>query len=193
MSEQLRHQESSHNNESLVSQEVIARNQELVAERARKAIEKNTEQDKSALAEEVRKHASEARKNKIEAGQSETRDDLSLPGVQQSMKNRTYKRELAKIQTKLSKPQRTFSKIIHNKTVESVSNASAQTIARPSGLLGGSIFAFVGSLATYYMARHYGFRYNYLVLFLLFLVGFAAGAIIELLVWTLKRKQRTYR
>lgn len=194
MSEQLpKQRETSKSNESLVSKETLARNQELVAERARQAIEKQAEQDKRALTNEVEKHAQEASKSKLESPASENRDDLSLPGVQQSMKNRTYKRELTKIQTKLSKPDKAFSKIIHNKTVETISNVGAQTLARPSGLLGGSIFAFIGSLLTYYMARHYGFRYNYLVMFLLFAVGFAAGAAIELLVWTTSRKRRSYR
>ena len=74
--------------------------------------------------------------------------------------------------------------------MESISNVGAQTIARPSGLLGGSIAAFAGSLTLYFLAKQYGFRYNYLMMFMLFVGGFAIGGIVELLGWKLFRKNR---
>lgn len=190
MSEHIKRHESDAHEESLVNKEHVAKSQELAAEHARKALEKHAEQDKAALKQEAEQHAKEAKSHTIDKSQSEKRDDLSLPGVQQSMKNRTYKRELAKIQTKLPKTSRTFSKIVHGKTVEAISNVGASTVARPSGLLGGSIFAFLGSLVAYYMAKHYGFRYNYLLMFLLFLAGFTFGAIIELLAWSVSRRRQ---
>lgn len=193
MSEQLKsHEDNKQNHEQLVSKEQQQQNQERTAERARKALEKHAETDKYALKQEVEKQAKESKDYNLDKRASETRDDTALPGVQQSMKNHTYKRELSKIQTKLPKTSRRFSKVVHSKTVEAISNVGANTVARPSGLLGGSVFAFLGSLVTYYMARHYGFRYNYLMMFLLFIGGFAIGAVIELLVWTFSRRRSHY-
>lgn len=178
------------NHENLVSKEHHSRNQELAAEKARKALAEHAEQDHQALAQEAAKHAQESSKHKIDHAASERRDDLTLPGVQQTMKDRAYKRELAKVQTKLPKTSRRFSKVVHNKTVETVSNIGAQTVARPSGLLGGSIVAFAGSLVLYFMAKQYGFRYNYLVMFLLFIAGFAVGALLELVTWSFSGRHK---
>lgn len=193
MSEQLNnHEQHTNGHENLVSKEQIKHNHERAVELARKAQAEHAERDNRALLQEVEKHATEAKHNAINSHTSEQRDDTALPGVQQSMKDRTYKREVSKIQSKLAPASRRFSKLVHNKTVESISNVGAKTVARPSGVLGGSIVAFLGSLVTYYMARHYGFRYNYLMMVILFAAGFAAGAVIELFVWSFTRKRNSY-
>lgn len=194
MSEHLRQPEQQAHNkhESLVSKEQREKQREASLEEARKAIEKHAEQDTQQLAHEATKHAEHA-KPTIDQSPVDRDKDLALPGVQQSIKNNAYRRELAKIQTKLPRRSQQFSKVIHNKTVESISNVGARTVARPSGLLGGSICAFLGSALLYYMARHYGFRYNYLMLFLLLVLGFLAGCILELLVWSISgRRTRRY-
>lgn len=95
---------------------------------------------------------------------------------------------MRQIRSKLSKPDKTFSKVIHNKTVESVSEVSSKTIARPSGLLGGGICALLGSAYLLYMTKHYGFEYNYFVFFLLFVGGFFVGMFGELLLRYVFRK-----
>ena len=38
------------------------------------------------------------------------------------------------------------------------------------------------------MARHMGFRYNYLVFLVLFAGGFVVGLILELLIWAATRR-----
>lgn len=193
MSEQLRPPEQKHNtHEHLVSKEQREKHREAALEEARKAIEKHAEENTHELTQEAVKHAEHA-KTTIDQSPVDRDKDLALPGMQQSVKNNAYKRELTKIQSKLPNRSRNFSKVIHNKTVESISNIGAQTAARPSGLLGGSICAFLGSMILYYMARHYGFIYNYLMLFLLFILGFAVGCVLELLVWSLfNRRTRRY-
>lgn len=191
MSEQAHHKpEQTKHHEQLVDHELQKRHHEAAVEKARQALAEHEATNKAELAKEAAKHAQESRRHQPEHAPKTHHDTL---GVQQSMKNRAYKRELAKIQTKLPRGSRSFSKFIHNPTVETVSNIGAQTIARPSGLLGGSIVAFVGSLVLYVMTKQYGFTYNYLMMFLLFLGGFAIGAIIELLGWQLFRKHRAGR
>lgn len=100
-------------------------------------------------------------------------------GVQKQLKSDSYKRTMSKIQHQLPLPQRALSKVIHQPVIEAVSAGAAKTVARPSGFLFGSIVAFLGSAAFLYMAKHYGFTYNYAVLFILFVGGFALGLLLE--------------
>lgn len=116
----------------------------------------------------------------------------SLIGVQHSLKANAYERTLARAQQKLSKPLRSFSKVAHNPVVDKISEVGAQTVARPSGLLGGGICSFIGSLILLYYSKHYGFRYNYLLLFVLFAAGFLIGAILELVVWFFYSRKHRY-
>lgn len=157
------------------------------AERAR--LEKSAE-NLAHIKELAKKEAQEAHKTKQE--EPEEADTDSLLGMQHTLKSTAYTRTLSRIQQKLSKPDRTFSRAVHSPLIDKVSTVCNHTVARPSGLLGGSISAFFGSVVILYFSKQYGFRYNYLILFLLFIGGFLAGAIIELLVWAAysRRKQR---
>lgn len=114
-------------------------------------------------------------------------------GMQQHIKLEAFNRLLARTQQKLSKPARGFSRFTHSPLVDKVSNVSAQTIARPSGILGGSICAFAGSLVVYYFAKNYGFEYNYLFVFLLFIGGYAVGAFLELVIWLFYSRRQRYK
>jgi hypothetical protein len=61
---------------------------------------------------------------------------------------------------------------------------------RPSGLLGGGLLAFVGSLAYLVATKIYHFRYNYTMSLLLFVGGFCLGLILELAVHLLTVSRR---
>lgn len=102
-------------------------------------------------------------------------------GIDKALKADGYKRSLRKIRSSLTTPERAFSRVIHNPVVESVSNTTAKTVARPSAFLGGSMGALIGSTTLLFMAKRYGFTYNYSVFLILFVGGFAAGLLIELL------------
>ncbi len=99
-----------------------------------------------------------------------------------------YKRGLKNIQNRLSKPDRFLSKIIHQDKVETVSNIAGQTIARPSGILAGGLFALIGSSVVLYASRHYGFRYNFSIFVLLLVGGYFLGLLVELAVGVIKRR-----
>lgn len=98
-------------------------------------------------------------------------------------------RALNNIQRKLPLPQRTFSKFIHTSTIKNVSAASAATVTRPSGMLGGSIFAFLGSLLFYWLSKRTGFSYNYLLFILFFVGGFVVGLVLELSLFLVRHKK----
>lgn len=102
--------------------------------------------------------------------------------LDRTVKKSAYKKELHRIQGHLPKVQRQFSKVIHNSTVEAVSEVSGKTVARPSGLLGGGLVAFVGTLGLVLVSRHYGFRYNFFVFIILLVGGFFLGLVIEMVI-----------
>lgn len=89
-------------------------------------------------------------------------------GVTKHLKADAYRKTLRSIRNQLSAPDRALSRVIHQPTIETASNALSSTVARPSGFLGGSLFALVGSAGLLWASRHYGFTYNYTALFVLF-------------------------
>jgi hypothetical protein len=111
--------------------------------------------------------------------------------INRELKSITLRRELQQVQRKLPAPQRVLSRVIHQPVVRAVSEATAKTISRPSGLLGGGFVAFLGSSAYLYFTKHIGVQYNYLVFALLFVGGFVVGLILEFIVWALTARRRS--
>ncbi len=110
-------------------------------------------------------------------------------GITRSLKNDAYRKTLRHVQGNLNVPERVISKVVHQPAIEAVSNALSKSVARPSAFLGGSFMALVGSAILLYMARQYGFTYNYAVLFMLFIGGFLLGLLLELLMRVLVRRR----
>jgi len=106
------------------------------------------------------------------------------------LKQITLNRELAQIRHRLTAPDKTLSKVIHQPVVRAVSEATGKTISRPSGLLGGGIVALIGTSSYLYLARHFGFSYNYGVFLVLFVGGFGLGLVIEFLLHATSAKRR---
>ncbi len=175
--------------EKVVTNEHQKRAQELIAEHADRARQEKSAENLVKIQEMAKIEAQEAKK--IVAEEQPDNETDSMLGMQHSLKSTAYKRTLANTRQKLSKPVRVFSRIAHSPMVDKISSVGAETVARPSGILGGSICAFLGSLTVYYFAKHYGFRYNYLLVFILFIGGYIIGALLELAVWfAYTRKQR---
>lgn len=146
--------------------------------------------EKAPTAEQIDRQAEQARS--VIEHTSEPSAPLALPvddskdGDQPQYIDRALQKiglnqQLKQIRRKLPASQRTLSKVVHQPVVKAVSEVSAKTITRPSGLLGGGICAFLGSSGYLYLAKHIGFQYNYLVFLLLFVGGFAVGLALELL------------
>lgn len=90
------------------------------------------------------------------------------------------KQALKSVQKQLSTPERQLSKIIHNPTVETISDATGSTIARPSGLLMGGIFSLIASVGVLLVCRFYGYEYNYGIGLIFLVAGFAFGLLVEM-------------
>lgn len=135
--------------------------------------------------DELRQEASEKAKEREEVlasfqkHEKEPEEQMGLIG--HDLKDMAYKRTLTRIRKDLPLPGRALSRVVHNPVVDAVSEVGAKTIGRPSGLLSGSIFAFLGSSVFLWVAKHYGYEYNFLLFALFFAAGFALGLVIEML------------
>lgn len=111
-------------------------------------------------------------------------------GTHQELKHDGYRKTMARIRSQLSRSEKTLSKYVHSKHAEKMDAMVGRTIARPWGLFGGGLVAFVGSLIVLIFANYIGFRYNFTVFVLLFVFGYAAASVLELVGKLIKLKQR---
>lgn len=109
-------------------------------------------------------------------------DDGNRPlYINRELRKLSLDQSLRSIRRKLSAPDRALSRVIHQPAIKAISEVSSKSVARPSGLLGGGVCAFLGSLAYLYLTRHIGFTYNYLLFALFFIGGFAVGLVLEVI------------
>jgi hypothetical protein len=157
------------------------------AERPRHG-ERHTEAEHKA--EEISETEVEAIKHRIKK-ESKSRDEVEVVDeestpqgsqmlVNSELKGMAFQRTLKRVQRQLSRPERTFSKTIHRPTVDALSRAGEKTIARPAGILGGGLFALIGSIFVLYNAKQFGFKYNFLVFLILFVIGYVFGTVLEI-------------
>lgn len=178
MSERLAHSPE-HKTEAIDASAEVEKNLERLNEAAEQAEKDPLQKHVESLAKAAESQAVSGKE--LNVGDKQGESSSQTFGVHKQLKTDAYKRTIKKVQTKLPAPERVMSKVIHQPAVDAVSNVTAKTIARPSGFFGGSLFAFLGSAAFLYMAKFYGFSYNYAVLFMLFVGGFVLGLLVELL------------
>lgn len=120
----------------------------------------------------------------------ETSEPPSPKTINRDLKQITLRRELGEIRRKLPVADRALSKVIHQPVVRAISEGTAKTVSRPSGLLGGGLLAFTGTTVYLFVAKRQGFEYNYLVFLVLLATGFGVGLILELFVNLAMRSRR---
>ncbi|OGL25588.1 hypothetical protein A3E49_02220 [Candidatus Saccharibacteria bacterium RIFCSPHIGHO2_12_FULL_49_19] len=99
--------------------------------------------------------------------------------VNKELKDMAYARTLSRVRKQMGPLNRLTSKVVHQPVVNAVSEATAKTIGRPSGILGGATAALAGSLVYYWLTKHYGYEYSYSVFVVLLAAGFIAGWVFE--------------
>lgn len=109
--------------------------------------------------------------------------------ITKKIKATQYKQTIKEVQANLTPTQKRFSTIIHQPAIERVSEVGAKTIARPTGIVSGALFALIGSLIIMYIARHIGFEIPTTIFGLLFIVGFVFGIIAEFVLHLFKRSK----
>lgn len=90
----------------------------------------------------------------IEKAQPERRRGF----ISRKEKDNSYAATMRDIEGHMTPASRAFSRVIHNKTVERASDTIGSTVARPNAILTGAVAAFLFSLATLLIAKHYNYR-----------------------------------
>lgn len=130
-------------------------------EQLREDIEKKAEQSRENL-EDVKREALE-KATSIEEETAATKERQPSPAerrngpITKAEREASYKATMNEIQTHMSPASRTFSKVIHNKTVEKVSEVAGNTVARPNAMLAGAVCAFLLTLGVYVVAKNTGY------------------------------------
>lgn len=186
MSEQLPHH-GAEKNEHLELKPV-----EAVKHTAEKRAEIHHHAEKPDIEQIKHRAEAEAKSGKeitVESGKDSQANQHHL--VSSSLRQDSLKRTLKKTRKHLTSAERALSKAVHQPVIDAISKVGANTIARPNGILAGSIIALAGSSYLLYSAKRYGFEYNYWVMFLLFAGGYVAGLIVETLFYLLRRSTRS--
>ncbi len=104
------------------------------------------------------------------------------------LKDTAYDRTMVRVQKKLALPDRALSKLIHSPLIDKPAEVAGKTIARPSGMLGGALFSLIGTSLVLWLARKYGYEYNYLIALLTFAAGIVLGLLVEGIYRLLRQK-----
>ena len=94
-------------------------------------------------------------------------------------KSKEYNKTMKVIQSQMSTPSRTFSKVIHNPVVEKTSEIVGSTIARPNAIVAGSATALVLVTAVYAVAKTYGYPLSGFETIVAFVFGWIIGLIFD--------------
>lgn len=187
MSEKIRHIESDS------PEHEAAQNSEIQPKSAEKIQESKNE---TLSIEKTRERVREIQNTTAASSQKSQQEDTSssrvfLPSLESAAE--TLAKTLGAIRRNLTPSEKSFSKVMHNPIVNTVTEATAKTLARPYAILSGGIVACTGSAIYMYYTRHLGYRYNFFVPVLLFFAGLIAGIAVEVLYKTsqLRRKRRS--
>lgn len=158
----------------------------LSSAEASEQLERIRESLESSKGEE-KKHDAEALKSKIEkiATPAETTSKKAETNNTQPDnifidKNQTFYTTLKTVQQEMTKTQRTFSHVIHNRVIERVSDITDKTVARPSIMLGAFSFSAIGSFIVYLIAHRNGYPINsHFIVLALMIMGAVSGLFVE--------------
>lgn len=101
---------------------------------------------------------------------------------------RKNQKPLDKIQRNLGPYQKFFSRFIHSRFIEQISDVLEKTLARPSGLLVGGLVFLLTNVIILIICKYYGYEYNYFIGLISFPFGFVFGLVIELFSKLFNRK-----
>ncbi len=142
--------------------------------------------DAEAMAERAKVEALESAIS-VEAGGKERKSSNEhkapqrLGPVGKKQKEASFKRQIKEVQAELSPTSRAFSRIIHNKAVEKISDVVGSTVARPNAILAGSVSAFILTLVVYVVAKNIGYKLSGFETIGAFIVGWVIGVIYDYL------------
>jgi len=113
--------------------------------------------------------------------------ELQLPDKKE-LKKVILNNNLSVIRSRLNKREKRFSKIIHQPTINNVSEVTSRTLLRPSAILCASLFTLLGSIYYLYITKQTGYKYNFTTALALFGGGFLLGLMLEFIVRKIVRR-----
>ena len=160
-----------------------------VSKSAQEQLEKLKKQEKPEIYSKTAEEIEKVQKEAIEvASKSETtskiiekEQPLRRGPISKRQADESYKKIMNQVQNELSPISRSFSKIIHNKTIEKTSEAIANTVARPNAILAGAFVAFVVTLLTYTIAKTIGYSLSGFETIAAFTTGWIIGVLYDYL------------
>lgn len=168
--------------------DVLSGTSEIAAEQTEKlrkleaTSEKSPEKNSEQLVADARKEAEsifskESGKERRSGG--EPTSPAVIRKITKREKARAYKQTLIRVQSEMSTPARTFSKVIHSPIVEKTSEVVGSTAARPNALLFGAVTSFFSLSLVYAVARTYGYQLSGFEMIAAYGFGWACGLIID--------------
>jgi hypothetical protein len=145
--------------------------------------------------EQSRENLNEARREALEKAQTSEKREVApqkerrpSPAerrgdrvIGKAEREASFNATMQEVRTHMSPASRTFSKVIHNKTVEKVSDVAGNTVARPNAILSGAIVAFALTLGVYLVARNMGYPLSGFETIGAFAVGWILGVTYDFL------------
>lgn len=171
--EQLKKIEKSKNSETKEAN--ASAEQKEAVEHARKAVE-----------QEAVSSSQESEHENTSATKPETERQT---GVSKEGKQMEYEKTMHSIQSQVSKPSQSFSKIIHRPVIETTSQIIGESIARPNAILTGSISALITVSGLYILANYNGFQLSGFETIGAFAIGWLLGMLLDLLGIIFRRKR----
>lgn len=177
-------QSSNSSHENRHNDEHVRNEHEKHAERLREQLEKaekehterkvDSEFDVLSEAKELAKESDEKHKVQTSSPAERRRGPLSKKQLDGS-----FTSQMNHVRNHLSPSSRLFSRFIHAKPVEVVSDFVGSTIARPNALFTGSIVAFLTVTILYFTANHFGFRLSGFETIGAFIIGWLLGVLYD--------------
>ena len=165
------------------SAEMKARQNEILENAKKEASEaRNLNQEKlDDIRKEIDQTANTTEMLASETKATEEPEAANTYWNSQEYRDLAFKQFMGKVRKNLSAPEKVASKVFHQPVIEKASEIGSKTIARPSGVLMGSIFSFVISLGTYVLAKYNSYDMSYSVFIMSFIGGFLLGVLVEFL------------
>lgn len=168
-------------NERLSTPEVSAEHYERAAENYEQNAEKKVENAEKQA--EKAKHEALEQALSVEKGSAERKKAPSSTtkrrGISKKERDASFQQRMKGVQKEMSAPERAFSKFIHSKPVEKVSEAVGSTVARPNAILSGAVIAFIAVLAVYLTAKYFGYPLSGFETIGAFIIGWIIGLLYD--------------
>ncbi|MEK7626502.1 MAG: hypothetical protein AAB423_04105 [Patescibacteria group bacterium] len=146
--------------------------------------------------DELLKSAQEKAKTSKEIEEKSSGDskktNSNIRMIGNDLSNNSFKQIIKKTQKKLPFDQKILSKFVHRPTVDTISEISSKTVARPVGLAMGGAFSLFSSLLVLWASYFFGYEYNFMIGIMSFVGGFIIGTILEILLKLVFRRKSAY-